>query len=147
MENLIENLERLVNTHSQSFDKGEKLNKQLKLLQIYLKDLYTDQKPINSANKHFIQYASPEFIQILESFGYSKSEDLYIHSGSVPSIPCEELFSKIDEFRHLSFAEIVEIVQAGKTPPGIKEINEVPLGVDCIKSSTSRPNKPWQSFN
>lgn len=147
METLTENLERLVNTHSQSFDKGEKLNKQLKLLQIYLKDLYTAQKPINSTNKHFVQHASPEFIQILESFGYSKSEDLYIHSGPIPSTPCEDLLSKIDEFRHLSFAEIVEIVQAGKTPPGIKQITEVPLGADSVKSSTERPNKPWQSNN
>lgn len=147
MQNLIENLERLVNSHSQSFDKGEKLNKQLKLLQIYLKDLYTDRKPISTTNKHFIQYATPEFTQVLCSFGYCKKDDLFVYSGPTPEVPYEELLSKIDEFRYLSFAEIVEIVQAGKTPPGIKQINEVPLGADCVKSSTERPNKPWLPLN
>lgn len=143
MLNIIQALERLVDSHSQSFDKGERQNKQLKLLQVYLKGTYTGKNVISMNNKHFVEFTSPEFEDVLKAAGFEKRNEELVFEKQGLDVPAEVLMEKIEEFRYLSFAEIVEIVSAGKTPPGIRTITEVPLGTSEVVSNTARPKKPW----
>lgn len=148
MDHFVQSIERLVDSHSQSFDKGERLNKQLRLLQVYIKSVFTEPEKysvIDTKNTHFAEFRSTEFEEVLERIGFVKDEDLFRHSGNFYEVPLEFAMQQLEDHRHLSFADIVEIVQAGKTPPGIKQINEQPIGTDCVKSSSERPAKPWGS--
>jgi hypothetical protein len=143
MNQILQAIEQLVESHSQNFDKGEKQNKQLKLLQVYLKGVYDGKTKISTSNKHYVQYSSKEFDNVLVAAGFQRIDDEFVFTGEPFIVDAQCLMERIEEFRCLSFAEVVEIVSAGKTPPGIKTVLENPVGAGDVVSSTSRPQKPW----
>ena len=146
MEGFIQSLENLVNSHQNSFDKGLRLNKQLKLLEIYLKNVYTDPEKygaIDTKNQHYEAYSSPEFDMVLISMGFCREEDLLRFTGSLEAISLDFVMKQLQDHRQLSFAELVEMVEKGETPPGIKQILEQPIGIGEVLSQTTRPKKPW----
>tara|TARA_B110000008_G_scaffold192553_1_gene191251 strand:- start:8147 stop:9499 length:1353 start_codon:yes stop_codon:yes gene_type:complete len=53
----------------------------------------------------------------------------------------------IDPPHPSNFMDILEMLENGKTPPGIKDIDDTPPNPDAAipRSSASRPGKPWQS--
>lgn len=142
----MQSLNLLVISHNRSFDKGVKLNKQLKLLEIYISNLYKDSEKysqIDRNNSHFKEFTSFEFENVLHTIGFSLQENSLVFSGSLPSIPIETIIKELQDHRHLNFAEIVEMVQTGQTPPGIKTVVEQPIGANHSVSNTIRPKKPW----
>ena len=148
MESFVQSLENLVNSHRNSFDKGVRLNKQLKLLEIYIKNLYTNPEKysiIETKNQHFQEYTCEEFDNVLKVIGFCVDNEQLIFLGSLDNIPLEFIMKQLGEHRYLSFAEIVEIIEKGETPPGIKQIIEQPVGAEIVVSDTIRPKKPWNN--
>jgi hypothetical protein len=146
MEPFIQSLDSLVNSHSAAFDKGLRLNKQLKLIDIYIKNLYMDPKTYDTIavnNKHFQEYKSTEFENVLTSFGFVRHQDSLKFQGDLSSISYETISKLLQDSKYLNFAEIVQIVQSGQKPPGIKEILEQPIGLQTGSLSQPRPKKPW----
>jgi hypothetical protein len=54
----------------------------------------------------------------------------------------------IDPPHPSNFMDILEMLENGKTPPGIKDIDDTPPNPNAAipRSSVSRPGKPWQSL-
>lgn len=147
MEKFVQSLDSLVESFNTSFTLGQKFNKQLKLLEVYIKGLYSNPEKfgqIDTKNHHYIEYQSPEFENVLKSVGFIRIDDILKFEGSLPDIPVESLISQLEERRYLSFSEIAELVKEGKRPPGIQVITENPIGLTS-SPVTQPPKKPWES--
>lgn len=146
MEGVIESIELLVNLHKDSFDRGQRLNTQLKMLQIYIANAYGLPEiygTIDKKNEHFEAYTCPEFEKVLTAVGFVHEGEVLNFEGNREAIPLELVRKELEEHRHVTFAELVEMIEKGETPPGIKKIEEQPIGEAVITSGTDRPQKPW----
>ena len=125
------------------------LNKQLKLLELYVEKLTTTQdqgRILLKSSGPYVELCSAELLAMFKVLGFRETEASWVYEGDLETVTREKdmLMQLIPSYRRYTLEEISEYVKRNEKPPGIREVDDRAVEAEHSTARLVAMPKPWE---